>query len=107
MDKETLKTTCRSMITASHYNNLDDTMFDAYIESIIGSILPKDKPPIVLTPVYRYWADPVNFILSAKRAQREGDSGGMLRWLLTKLEIIPLTLCPGIWVWLLVRLGKI
>ena len=46
MDKEALKTTCRSMITASHYNNLDDAEFDNYIESIIAKVLPEGEPPL-------------------------------------------------------------
>ena len=36
MNKEALKDICRSMITASHYNNLDDAEFDNYIEGILA-----------------------------------------------------------------------
>ncbi|MBU2249136.1 MAG: hypothetical protein KKD77_20485 [Gammaproteobacteria bacterium] len=34
--KAKVEETCRQMITASAYNNLDDKAFDAYIESILS-----------------------------------------------------------------------
>lgn len=34
--KALIEETCRQMITASAYNNLDDKAFDAYIESILN-----------------------------------------------------------------------
>ena len=35
-EREELKTICRSMITASYANNLDDEVFDKYIDEIVG-----------------------------------------------------------------------
>ena len=49
MNEDKVKEIARSMITASHYNNLDDKTFDSYIKEICRLFEPKPDEGRLLT----------------------------------------------------------
>jgi hypothetical protein len=49
LNPEELKTLCRSMITCSHYNNLNDKAFEEYIKEIIDLANKPVKSPDIMT----------------------------------------------------------